>query len=42
MGYSAERIVELYSYLEIDDVKEALACAAWRVEEIEVPLAQVA
>lgn len=41
-GYSTERILEAYPYLEADDIKEALAFAAWRVEEIEVPLASAA
>ena len=36
-GYSRERILELYPYLENDDITEALGYAAWRVEEIDVP-----
>lgn len=39
-GYSTEDILRLYPYLEEDDIREALAYAAWRVEEIEVPVAQ--
>ncbi|MDL1979064.1 MAG: DUF433 domain-containing protein [Deltaproteobacteria bacterium] len=31
-------ILELYPYLEAKDIDEALAYAAWRVEEIDVPL----
>ncbi len=27
-----------YPYLEADDISQALAYAAWRVEEIEIPL----
>lgn len=38
VGYSTEAILTLYPYLEADDVREALAFAAWRVEEIDVPL----
>lgn len=41
-GYSTEKILEAYPYLETDDIREALAFAAWRVEEIEVPLARAA
>lgn len=38
-GYSNEEILKMYPYLQIEDLKEALAYAAWRSEEIEVPLA---
>jgi uncharacterized protein (DUF433 family) len=38
-GRSPDEIVGLYPYLTADDVREALAYAAWRVEEMEVPLA---
>jgi uncharacterized protein (DUF433 family) len=38
-GHSAEEILGAYPYLEQDDLREALAYAAWRVEEVEVPLA---
>ena len=38
-GHTFEDILEAYPYLERDDVKEALQFAAWRVEEVEVPLA---
>ena len=41
-GYSVDDITRLYPYLEADDVRESLAYAAWRVEEIEVPLSQAA
>ena len=33
-----EDILKLYPYLEPEDIDEALAYAAWRVEEIDVPL----
>jgi len=38
-GHSTKEILQAYPYLEAPDVSEALAYAAWRVEEIEVPLA---
>ena len=38
-GYSNAEILRMYPYLTEDDIKEALAYAAWRSEEIEVPLA---
>jgi uncharacterized protein (DUF433 family) len=31
-------ILKLYPYLEDADIDEALAYAAWRAEEVEVPL----
>jgi uncharacterized protein (DUF433 family) len=37
-GRSTGQILELYPYLEEDDIREALTYAAWRVEEVEVPL----
>jgi uncharacterized protein (DUF433 family) len=36
---SREEILKAYPYLEPADLDEALAYAAWRVEEREVPLA---
>lgn len=38
-GKTAAEILGLYPYLEADDVREALTYAAWRSEEIDVPLA---
>ncbi|MFH1116080.1 MAG: DUF433 domain-containing protein [Pseudomonadota bacterium] len=38
-GYSVEDILKLYPYLEEEDIPEALTYAAWRVQEIEVPVA---
>jgi uncharacterized protein (DUF433 family) len=35
-GHSAEDILKAYPYLEREDISQALAYAAWRVEEIEV------
>jgi len=37
-GYSVDDILKLYPYLEEADIRDALAYAAWRAEEIEVPL----
>ena len=37
-GHSVEKILELYPYLEEEDIREALTYAAWRSEEIDVPL----
>lgn len=37
-GHSTEEILRAYPYLEEEDVREALAYAAWRVEEIEAPM----
>lgn len=37
-GHSEERVLEAYPYLESEDIRAALAYAARRSEEIEVPL----
>ena len=37
-GYSIPDILRAYPYLEEEDIREALTYAAWRVEEIELPL----
>ena len=37
-GRSPEEILLAYPYLELADIYEALSYAAWRAEEIEVPL----
>ena len=39
-GRTREEILGEYPYLEVDDIAEALAYAAWRAEEVEVPLSQ--
>jgi uncharacterized protein (DUF433 family) len=39
-GHTKEEILGLYPYLEEGDIAEALSYAAWRAEEIEVPLGQ--
>lgn len=38
-GHSFEEILRAYPYFEEEDLRESLRYAAWRVEEIEVPLA---
>jgi len=37
-GYSNDAILKAYPYLEAEDIREALAYAAWRAEELELPL----
>jgi len=37
-GRTKDEILELYPYLEPEDIDQALRYAAWRVEEIDVPL----
>ncbi len=37
-GYSTTDILKAYPYLEEEDIREALAYAAWRSEEIDLPL----
>ena len=38
-GHDNNEILKAYPYLEEEDIREALTYAAWRVEEIELPLA---
>jgi len=37
-GANTQEILDDYPYLEKEDIQAALTYAAWRVEEIEVPL----
>jgi uncharacterized protein (DUF433 family) len=37
-GHSHEDILKAYPYLEAEDLREALAYAAWRSEEAELPI----
>ena len=37
-NHTKEDILKLYPYLEQEDIDEALAYAAWRVEEIDIPI----
>ena len=39
MGKTKEEILKLYPYLEPADIDQSLSYAAWRVEEMEIPLA---
>ena len=38
-GITIDAVLDMYPYLQKEDIMEALAYAAWRSEEIEVPLA---
>jgi uncharacterized protein (DUF433 family) len=37
-GRSKPEILQAYPYLEEEDIRQALLYAAWRVEELELPL----
>jgi len=37
-GRTKDEVLKLYPYLEPEDIDQALAYAAWRVEEIDVPI----
>lgn len=37
-GNTREQLILLYPYLEPEDISEALSYAAWRSEEVELPL----
>ncbi|RJQ14189.1 MAG: DUF433 domain-containing protein [Nitrospiraceae bacterium] len=37
-GHSREEVLKLYPYLEPQDIDEALSYAAWRSEEVDLPL----
>ena len=37
-GRTSDEILVAYPYLESADLQESLAYAAWRVDEVEVPL----
>jgi uncharacterized protein (DUF433 family) len=39
--HSFADILRAYPYLEEEDIRQALEYAAWRVEEVEVPLLEV-
>ena len=40
-GHTAQRILDAYPYLQMDDIQQALAYAAWRTEEVDLPLQPV-
>ncbi len=37
-GRTHEEILQAFPYLEPDDIRAALSYAAWRTEEVELPL----
>ncbi len=37
-GKSRDEILKLYPYLEEEDIAQALTYAAWRTEEMDLPL----
>ena len=37
-GKTVEQVLEAYPYLDREDIQAALSYAAWRTEEVEVPL----
>ena len=39
-GHHQREILDLYPYLEADDISQALSYAAWRAEEIETAIGQ--
>jgi uncharacterized protein (DUF433 family) len=39
-GYDQSEILDLYPYLEADDIAQALSYAAWRAEEVETAIDQ--
>lgn len=39
-GHEKKEILGLYPYLESEDIDQALAYAAWRVDEVDVPFEQ--
>jgi uncharacterized protein (DUF433 family) len=39
-GATPRELLDDYPYLEREDITAALSYAAWRVEEVEVPLTQ--
>ncbi len=41
VGRTRAEILKLYPYLEDEDITQALIYAAWRTEEVELPLAAV-
>jgi uncharacterized protein (DUF433 family) len=39
-GHTFAEVLALYPYLEEPDIRAALAYAAWRAEELDLPLTQ--
>jgi uncharacterized protein (DUF433 family) len=40
-GHSFEKILAAYPYLEEEDIRQALAYAAWRAEEVDLPFEMI-
>ncbi|MCB0023042.1 MAG: DUF433 domain-containing protein [Caldilinea sp.] len=40
-GETAETVLRAYPYLEAEDIQQALSYAAWRAEEVDLPLEAV-
>jgi uncharacterized protein (DUF433 family) len=38
-GKTKNQVLEMYPYLEPEDIDQALSYAAWRAEEVDIPLA---
>lgn len=38
-GHSVAEVLEAYPYLQEPDIREALSYAAWRSEELDIPVA---
>ena len=41
-GRSMSEILDAYPYIEEEDIQQALAFAAWRLEEIDIPIGALA
>ena len=41
-GRSVPEILNAYPYIEEEDIRQALAFAAWRLEEIDIPMGALA
>ena len=39
-GHSVADILKAYPYLDEEDIRQALAYAAWRVEELDLPISR--
>jgi uncharacterized protein (DUF433 family) len=39
-GHTTDDVLKAYPYLEEEDLRQALAYAAWRAEEVDLPLVQ--
>ena len=39
-GQTTDDVLKAYPYLEEEDLRQALAYAAWRAEEVDVPLVE--